>query len=61
MHSVLAVGLFPGGEEPRTGALNLYSYQIGGLDELDRDLAVILAAHASTALGGTMAATVGRA
>ena len=58
MHSVLAVGLFPLVESvPRTGALNLYSFDVGGIDELDRDLAVILAAHASTALAATMAST----
>jgi ANTAR domain len=58
VHSVLAVGLFPAGEPvPRTGALNLYCFEVGGIDELDRDLAVILAAHASTALGATMAST----
>lgn len=58
VHSVLAVGLFPIAEPiPRTGALNLYSLQVGGIDELDRDLAVILAAHASTALAATMAST----
>ncbi|HVH24097.1 MAG TPA: ANTAR domain-containing protein, partial [Pseudonocardia sp.] len=56
VHSVLAVGLFATVESvPRTGALNLYSFQVGGIDELDRDLAVILAAHASTALAATMA------
>jgi hypothetical protein len=57
VHCVLAVGLFPEGENPRFGALNIYAYQAGGLDELDRDLALILAAHASTALAGTVAAT----
>jgi hypothetical protein len=58
VHSVLAVGLFPLAETvPRTGALNLYSFDVGGIDELDRDLAVILAAHASTALAATMAST----
>jgi len=57
VHSVLAVGLFPDGEKDRFGALNIYAYQAGGLDELDRDLALILAAHASTALAGTLAAT----
>jgi hypothetical protein len=56
-HSVLAVGLFPQGEDPRFGALNIYAYEAGGLDELDRDLALILAAHASTALAGTVAST----
>lgn len=58
VHSVLAVGLFPhGGPEPRMGALNLYSHEVGGLDELDRDIALILAAHASTALAATLAWT----
>ncbi len=58
VHSVLAVGLFPlVGSVPRTGALNLYSFDVGGIDELDRDLAVILAAHASTALAATLAST----
>lgn len=57
VHSVLAVGLFPDGDGPRMGALNLYSYRRAGLDELDRDLALVLAAHASAALAATMAAT----
>jgi GAF domain-containing protein len=58
VHSVLAVGLFPLPESvPRTGALNIYSFDVGGLDERDRDMAVILAAHASTALAATMAST----
>jgi hypothetical protein len=56
-HSVLAVGLFPDGEKDRFGALNIYAFQAGGLDEFDRDIALILAAHASTALAGTVAAT----
>lgn len=57
VHSVLAVGLFPRGDVPRLGALNLYSHEIRGLDELDRDIALVLAAHASTALAATMAYT----
>ena len=57
VHSVLAVGLFPRGDIPRFGALNIYAHQVAGLDELDRDLALILAAHASTALAGTVAST----
>jgi ANTAR domain len=58
VHSVLAVGLFPhGGAAPRLGSLNVYSRAVGGLDELDRDLALVLAAHASIALGATMAST----
>jgi hypothetical protein len=55
--SVLSVGLFPSGADPRYGALNIYSRTPGGLDELDRDLALVLAAHASTALSATMAST----
>jgi hypothetical protein len=57
VHSVLAVGLFPDGDGPRMGALNVYSHVVGGLDELDRDLALVLAAHASAALAATLAAT----
>jgi GAF domain-containing protein len=56
-HSVLAVGLFPDGAKDRFGALNVYAFEAGGLDELDRDLALILAAHASTALAATLATT----
>jgi GAF domain-containing protein len=55
--SVMAVGLFPQGDVPRLGALNLYAFDVNGLDEVDRDLALILAAHASTALAGTLAST----
>jgi ANTAR domain/GAF domain len=58
VHSVLAVGMFPhGGDAPRMGALNIYSHDVGGLDELDRDIALVLAAHASTALAATTACT----
>jgi GAF domain-containing protein len=58
VHSVLAVGLFPhGGDTPRMGALNLYSREVNGLDERDRDIALVLAAHAATALASTMAYT----
>lgn len=57
VHSVLAVGMFPGGEVPRLGALNIYSVEQDGLDELDRDLALVLAAHASTALAATVASS----
>jgi GAF domain-containing protein len=55
VRSVLAVGLFPSGNGTRVGALNVYSFRPGGIDERDRDLAVVLAAHASTALAATMA------
>jgi ANTAR domain/GAF domain len=55
--SVLAVGLFPTADEPRTAALNFYSFHAGGLDRSDRDAAIVLAAHASTALATTEAST----
>jgi hypothetical protein len=55
VRSVLSLGLFPKQEPPRMGALNFYSAQPHGLDAVDRDMAVILAAHASTALAGTIA------
>ncbi|PVY96033.1 GAF and ANTAR domain-containing protein [Actinomycetospora cinnamomea] len=49
--SVFAVGLFPVGEpRPLRGALNFYSYEAGGFDAADREAAVLLAAHVSTAL-----------
>lgn len=57
VHSVLAVGLFPDGDGPRMGALNFYSSVRAGLDELDRDVALVLAAHASTALAATLASS----
>ncbi len=57
VRSVLAVGLFPPGDEPRTAALNFYSFAAGGLDKSDRDVAIVLAAHASTALAATRATT----
>lgn len=55
--SVLAVGLLPGGGETRSAALNFYSFHAGGLDKSDRDVAIVLAAHASTALAMTRAST----
>jgi hypothetical protein len=57
VRSVLAVGLFPGGEIPRLGALNLYSFAPDGFTAADPDIALVLAAHASTALVGTKAVT----
>ncbi len=59
VHSVLAVGLFPDARGrsngTRVGALNAYSLRRAGLDEQDRDLAVVLAAYASTALAAMTA------
>jgi GAF domain-containing protein len=52
---LLAVGLFPEGEVPRMGALNLYSREPGALDGRDQDLALVLASHAATALAATQA------
>jgi hypothetical protein len=49
--SVFAVGLFPVGEtRPLRGALNFYSRRTGGFSQVDREAAVLLAAHVSTAL-----------
>jgi hypothetical protein len=49
--SVFAVGLFPVGEvRPLRGALNFYRRATGGFDRTDREAAVLLAAHVSTAL-----------
>ncbi|MCW0216062.1 MAG: GAF and ANTAR domain-containing protein [Pseudonocardia sp.] len=56
-HCVLAVGLFPRGDVPRMGALNLYSRTPGGLDEQDQEVALVLAAHVATALAATQACT----
>jgi hypothetical protein len=55
VHSVLALGLFPKQEPPRMGTLNFYSTRPHGLDAADRDMALVLAAHAATALAGTIA------
>ncbi|MFR9805424.1 ANTAR domain-containing protein [Pseudonocardia sp. RS010] len=55
VRAVLAVGLFPERDAPRMGALNLYSREVGGLGEAERDVALVLAAHASTALAATRA------
>lgn len=55
VRSVLAVGMFPDGDVPRLGALNMYSFEAGALDHVDRDIALVLAAHASTALAATQA------
>jgi len=49
--SVFAVGLFPVGEKrPLRGALNFYRHDRGGLAQADREAALLLAAHVSTAL-----------
>lgn len=58
VRSVYAVGMFPDGGAPRLGALNFYSFSVAGLDDIDRDTAMVLAAHASTALAATQAHSV---
>ncbi|MEU7816373.1 GAF and ANTAR domain-containing protein [Pseudonocardia sp. NPDC049154] len=55
--SALAVGLFPAQDPPRIGSLNIYSRRPGGLEQADRDAALVLAAHASTAVAGSLAST----
>ncbi|MDD7937939.1 ANTAR domain-containing protein [Actinomycetospora lutea] len=49
--SVFAVGLFPVGEKrPLRGALNFYRFATGGFGRTEREAALLLAAHVSTAL-----------
>ncbi|GAA4886374.1 ANTAR domain-containing protein [Actinomycetospora straminea] len=55
--AVLSTGMFPGGEPPRFGALNFYSWTSDGLDAADRDHALVLAAHAATAIAAVQART----
>jgi len=57
VHGVLSVGLYPHGPDACAGALNAYSLHRGGLDARDRDLLVVLAAHASAALAATVASS----
>ncbi|MCD2196612.1 GAF and ANTAR domain-containing protein [Actinomycetospora endophytica] len=55
LHSVLATGMFPRDARPRMGALNYYSRTPGGLDEADKDVALVFATHAAVALKGAQA------
>jgi GAF domain-containing protein len=55
--AVLSTGMFPGGSPPRFGALNFYSWSADGLDAADRDHALVLAAHAATAIAAVQART----
>lgn len=57
VHCVFAVGLFPTNSPPRLGALNFYCFRPYGLDGLDRQLAMLLASFAATALTATDAVT----
>jgi ANTAR domain-containing protein/GAF domain-containing protein len=53
LHAVFATGMFPRDSGPRMGALNYYSRTPGGLDAVDRDVALVFATHAAVALRGT--------
>ena len=53
MRALLGVGMFPRGDPPRLGALNLYSTRAHGLDDADRNVALLLASHAAVALART--------
>ncbi len=55
VHSVLSVALFPTAQAPRLGALNFYARTPGALDGADRNMAIILAAYAGTALAAASA------
>jgi GAF domain-containing protein len=50
VRSVICFGLMPSTPAPRLGALNLYSRQASALTEVDRDVGMLLAAHAGAAL-----------
>ncbi|WP_240687268.1 GAF and ANTAR domain-containing protein [Amycolatopsis suaedae] len=57
--SVVAAALLPGPGSPRlSGALNVYSRRVNGLDSLDRDAILLLATHASLAVAETQAVTM---
>ncbi|GAA1874799.1 GAF and ANTAR domain-containing protein [Pseudonocardia ailaonensis] len=57
VHAALAVGVFPLDEPPRSGALNFYSLRRRGIDDADREIAIMVAAHAGAALAATRAVT----
>ncbi len=50
VRSVICFGLMPDTPAPRLGALNLYSREASALAEVDRDVGLLLAAHAGAAL-----------
>ena len=52
LHAVFATGMFPRDAGTRMGALNYYSRTPGGLDHVDRDVALVFATHAAVALRG---------
>ena len=49
--AVCSTGMFPGGDPPRLGALNYYFHDKHALGQIDRDAALVLAAHSAVALG----------
>ncbi|HEY4460550.1 MAG TPA: ANTAR domain-containing protein [Pseudonocardiaceae bacterium] len=56
--SIVSTALLPDSRHPRlSGALNIYSTRRGGLSATDRDIALLLAAHASLVLATTQAVT----
>jgi GAF domain-containing protein len=59
LHSSLSTGMFPGGEPPRFGALNFYSRKPRAFGADDKDRALVLAAHAATAISAVQARTAG--
>ena len=56
--SIVSTALLPDARQPRlSGALNIYSRHRGGLTPAGRDIALLLAAHASLVLASTQAFT----
>ncbi|WP_199432092.1 GAF and ANTAR domain-containing protein [Qaidamihabitans albus] len=55
VHAVLSTALLPVTDLPRAGALNIYSLRPHGLDDADRDVALLLASHAAIALNAAQA------
>ena len=56
--AVLSLSLIPAPIPPRlSGAMNFYAYSAGGLDDVDRDVLLLLATHASLAVATTEAVT----
>jgi GAF domain-containing protein len=57
-HSIIATALLPDSRPPQlVGALNVYSRRRFGLSRTDRDVALLLATHASLALANVQAAS----
>jgi GAF domain-containing protein len=51
VRSVLAFGVIPTAPAPRLGALNFYSRTPAAFSQIDRDMGLLLAAHAGAAIG----------